>query len=105
MIGKASASARCRSRTRVSLTALSMLAWPVSAIWICGWAAAAACTAASTGTTWVASSLMLPVTWNCSRAACRSAETWLAYAGSSGEWTWVTRPVAWIRLSTSRIAA
>jgi len=89
----------------VSLTALAMVPSPVSAIWICGWAAAAACTAASTGTTRVASSTMLPVSWNWSSAACRFAEIWPAYAGTSGDLIWVTRPVAWIRVSTSRIAA
>ena len=81
VIGKDSISARRRSRKMVSLTALLMVPSPVSAIWICGWAAAAACTAASTGTTRVASSTMLPVSWNSSSAACRFAEIWLAYAG------------------------
>ena len=105
VIGKDSILARRRSRKTLSLTALAMVPSPLSAIWTCGWAAAAACTAASTGATWVASSLMLPVSWNSSSAACRSAEIWLALAFSSGDRIWVTRPVAWIRPSTSRIAA
>ena len=105
VMGKDSSSARCRSRSTVSLIALLMLASPVSAIWTRGWSGAAARTAASTGTTRVAESLTLPVSRNWSSAACRVAEIWLANLGSSGDWTWVTRPVAWIRLSTSRIAA
>ena len=48
---------------------------------------------------------MLPVIRNWSSAAWRAAEIWLANLGSSGDWIWVTRPVAWTRLSTSRIAA
>ena len=49
------------SRNTVSLTALLMVASPVSAIWICGWATAAACTAASTGPTLLAAVSPLPV--------------------------------------------
>ena len=105
VIGKDKSSARCRSRSTVSSIALLMLASPVSAIRTWGWAAAAARTAASTGTTRVAESLTLPVIRNWSSAAWRVAETWLANLGSSGDWIWVTRPVAWIRPSTSRIAA
>ena len=89
----------------VSLTALLIEASPVSAIWNCGCAAAAAWTAASTGPTRSAASLRLPVTWNSSSAACRSAEIWLTLAGSSGDRIWVTRPVASILVRTSRIAA
>ena len=69
VIGKDSSSARCRSRSTVSLTALPMLASPVSAIRIPGWSAAAARTAASTGTTRAAESLTLPVIRNWSSAA------------------------------------
>ena len=69
VIGKDSASARRRSRNTVSLTALVMLASPVSAIWICGWRAAAACTAASTGATRLAAVSTEPVIWNWSSAA------------------------------------
>ena len=105
VMGKDNSSARRRSRSTVSSIALLMLASPVSAIWTWGWSAAAARTAASTGTTRVAESPTLPVSRNWSSAAWRVAEIWLANLGSSGDWTWVTRPVAWIRLSTSRIAA
>ena len=105
VIGKDSASARCRSRNTVSLTALLIVASPVSAIWICGWAAAAACTAACTGGTRLAAVSPLPVIWNWSNAARCVGEIWFANLGSIGEWIWVTRPVAWIRASTSRIAA
>ena len=64
VIGKDNSSARCRSRSTVSLTALLMLASPVSAIRTWGCAAAAARTPASTGTTRAAESLMLPVIRN-----------------------------------------
>jgi len=69
----------------VSLTALLMVASPVSAIWICGWAAAAACTAASTGATRLAAVSTLPVIWNWSSAARWVGEIRFVNLGSSGE--------------------
>ena len=105
VIGKDNSSARCRSRSTVSLTALLMLASPVSAIRTWGWERRGGVDGGEHRDHAGGESPMLPVIRNWSSAAWRVAEIWLANLGSSGDWIWVARPVAWTRLSTSRIAA